>query len=100
VRVAWWYLRREPLLRAMPRFRAALQRFASAKGRPDRYHETITIGYMWLIADRLDGARQLTWDEFAARNPDLLRRQPSALAEFYADGVLASARAREVFVLP
>jgi hypothetical protein len=45
-------------------------------------------------------SRELPWDEFAARNADLLRWQPSVLAEFYADDVLASPRAKEALVLP
>jgi hypothetical protein len=100
VRVAWWYLRQDPVLVALPRFRTALQRFAAAKGKPDMYHETITVAYVLLIAERLAGARDLSWDEFARRNPELLRRHPSALAKFYPAEVLASAKARERFVMP
>jgi len=100
VRVAWCYLAREPILAALPRFRAALQRFAAAKGETGRYHETITVAFMLIIAERRAGARELTWDAFAARHPDLLQRTPSVLARYYSDDLLASARAREVFVLP
>lgn len=100
VRAAWCYLRRDPILIALPRFRSALRRFAAGKGAPGRYHETITVAFMLLIAERLGPARELSWEAFAARNPDLLRREPSALAAFYAGDALASARAREVFVLP
>ena len=100
VRVAWWYLQHEPILIALARFRASLQRFAAAKGKPDRYHETITIAFMLLIAERLGRSRDLSWDEFAARHPDLLQWQPSVLAEFYSTDLLASPRAKEMFVLP
>jgi hypothetical protein len=100
VRVAWRYLQREPMLLALPRLRAALRRFAASKGQPGRYHETITVAFTMIIAERLDGARELTWDAFAARNPDLLRRDPSVLSRFYPDDVLASARARDTFVMP
>jgi hypothetical protein len=100
VRVAWYYLQREPLLCALARFRTALQRFAAAQGKPERYHETITIAYVLLIAERIDREHGESWDAFAARNPDLLSWQPSILARFYSDDVLQSPRAREVFVLP
>jgi len=100
VRMAWCYLRRHPILAALPRFKAALQRFAAGKGKADRYHETITIAFMLLIAERLGGARDLPWPDFSARNRDLLRWHPSPLAAFYPDDALSSARAREVFVLP
>jgi len=100
VRVAWCYLRQSPLLVALARFKAALQRFAAAKGKPDRYHETITIALMLLIAERLADAPESSWDEFAARHPELLEWPSPLLREFYADDVLASARAKATFVLP
>jgi hypothetical protein len=100
VRTAWCYLRRYPLLIALARFSQALRRFAAGKGKPERYHETITIAFMLIIAERLSLCRDLPWEQFAARHPDLLQWQPSVLAQFYADETLASPRAREGFVLP
>jgi hypothetical protein len=100
VRTAWCYLRRYPLLTALARFGQALRRFTVAKGKPERYHETITIAFMLIIAERMSSARDLTWEQFAERHPDLLQWQPSVLAQFYTDETLASARARETFVLP
>jgi len=99
VRTAWCYLRRDPILVALPRFRAALRRFAAGKGKAERYHETITVAFMLLIAERLGGVRELPWEAFAARNPDLLQWTPSPLAAFYPEDVLASPQARDVFVL-
>ena len=100
VRVAWCYLNREPLLVALTRFRRALQRFTAAKGKPERYHETITIAYVLLIAERLGHAPGASWEQFASANPDLLTWKPSLLSRFYTDDVLSSKRAREVFVMP
>jgi len=99
VRVAWWYVTHEPLLAAVARMRAGLQRFAAAKGKPDRYHETITIALMLLIADRRGDAGE-SWEHFATRNPELLRWPCPLLTKLYPAEVLDSARAREVFVLP
>jgi hypothetical protein len=100
VRVAWCYVRRDPILVALAHFRTTLQRYAAGKGRPERYHETITVAFMLLIAERLGACRELTWDAFAAAHPDLLQWQPSVLAQFYSEDLLASPRAREVFVMP
>src|SRR3954466_2981879 len=77
VRTAWCYLRRYPVLVALPRFRAALQRFAVGKGKAERYHETITVAFMLLIAERLSGPRESSWAEFAAGKRDLLQWMPS-----------------------
>jgi len=100
VRVAWYYLRRYPILAAIARFRAALQRFAASKGTPERYHETITVACMLIIAERLCGARDLSWEAFAARNPDLLQSSSSMLSQSYSDAELASPQARNTFTLP
>lgn len=98
VRVAWWYVTHEPLLGGMARFRASLRRFAAAKGTPGRYHETITIALLLLIADRRREGE--SWDGFASRNPDLLQWPCPALTALYGRAALDSPRAREVFVLP
>ena len=54
VRVAWNYLRAYPLHEALGRFCGALGQFAAAQGKPDLYHETISVAYVLLINERLD----------------------------------------------
>ncbi len=101
VRVAWWYVRRYPLHEAIGRFAAGLQRFASAHGVPGLYHETITVAFLLVVADRLDDdARRLTWTDFSARHADLLAWKPSVLDRYYTEGTLWSDRARRQFVMP
>lgn len=101
VRVAWWYLRALPWTTALERFAAGLRRYAEARGAGHRYHETITTAYVLLINERLDDAtRALSWDEFAARNTDLLSWKPSVLDRYYTAEALASQRARQTFVWP
>jgi hypothetical protein len=100
VRAAWWYLKTYTFPEALGRFCTAIQRFSAAKGKPERYHETITVAYMLLIAERLDDGRGLPWAEFAKCNTDLLAREPSLLARYYTAETLASDRARRVFVMP
>jgi hypothetical protein len=98
VRVAWWYVTREPLLVAVARMREGLRRFAAAKGTPDRYHETITVAFVLLVADRW--REDEPWEAFASRNPDLLEWPCPALLAFYPAAVLDSPRARAAFVPP
>ena len=99
VRVAWWYLRHGPLPEALGRFSSALRRFADAKGATGKYHETMTVAYMLVIAERVSDAPGLTWPEFSARNADLFERS-SILARYYRPETLASERARKAFVMP
>ena len=101
VRVAWWYLRQYPLPEALARFGANLRRFALAQGKPELFHETITTAYLLIINERLDGdGRQRRWEEFAARNDDLMTWKPSILTRYYHDETLVSRRAKRSFVMP
>jgi len=101
VRLAWLYLREASALEALARFAAGLKRFATFNGHPGLYHETITWAFLFLIHERrADGDERETWEEFAARNPDLLAWQPSILDRYYDAGTLQSERARRIFVLP
>ena len=102
VRLAWLYLRRVPLLAALTRFTEGLQRFARANGADGLYHETITWAYLFLVHQRIATAPEAgeSWEEFAARNPDLMTWKPSILAGYYREETLSSDLARRVFLLP
>jgi len=99
VRVAYAYLRTMPLLDAIARFSAALRRFATAQGKPQLYHETITWAFLLIIHERLQRA-PAEWEAFIRENGDLLRWKPSVLDAYYSSEVLQSELARRVFVLP
>jgi hypothetical protein len=101
VHVAWWYLCHHALPVALTRFSASLKRFALARGKPQLFHETITIAYLLLINERLDDiGRDVSWEAFAARSPDLLTYRPSVLDRYYYAETLSSDRARRTFVMP
>lgn len=100
VRVAWWYLKRHPLGEALTRFTAALKHFAARHGATGLYHETITVAYVLLIAERLAASRDLSWTAFSAAYPELVARRPSILDGYYDEGTLKSPQARESFVMP
>jgi len=111
VRLAFEYLCRHPALEALAKFSAALQRFAAAQGKAQRYHETITWAYLLLIRERqarASCARTLsaqtssaqTWEEFAERNADLLVWTGGVLTTLYHPETLDSDLARRTFVLP
>ena len=101
VRLAFAYLCRYSALEALQRFSDALKRFAAAQGKAQRYHETITWAYLLLIRERIAraGCAQ-TWEEFAARNPDLLLWKGGVLTTLYRQETLDSDLARQTFVLP
>ena len=99
VQVAWHYLRTLPLAEAIARCSAGIQRFASAKGATGKYHETVTVAFMLVINERLDGVGHLAWTDFAAANADLFAK-PTVLSRYYSEELLCSDRARRTFVMP
>jgi hypothetical protein len=101
VRLAFEYLCRYSVLEALERFSDALKRFATAQGKAQLYHETITWAYLLLIHERMAraGCAQ-TWEEFAKCNPDLLVWKGGVLTSLYRQETLDSDLARHTFVLP
>jgi hypothetical protein len=99
VRAAYLYLCAGSFGQAIDRMAATIRRYAGSLGKPDRSHDTITVGFLALIRERItesgDGG---SWPEFAAANPDLL--DSGLLLRHYPPAQLQSALARRVFVLP
>ena len=99
VRAAYLYLRAEGFAGALERTRRAIRNFARHLGKPERYHETVTVAYLALIQQHMcqrgDGGG---WAAFERDNPELLR--PGLLLEYYPKAQLESDLARQVFVLP
>ncbi len=98
--VAWCYLQEFPLLEALTRLVAAIQRFALAKGAPDLYHATITVGYMMILSARIAENPGLSWVDFEQANPDLFIWPNGALGDYFSTKQLADPRAKREFVLP
>ena len=101
LRVAFAYVTEFPVLEAIAKFSAALQRFAISKGKPHLYHETITWAYLLLIHERIAraGGGQ-SWEEFAEHNPDLLVWKGGILGRYYTPASLDSDLARQTFLFP
>ena len=100
VQLAFAYLSEFPPLEALQKFSAALKRFATARGKSQLYHETITHAYFFLIRERMARCATATWEEFALNNPDLLIWKGGILSRYYSDVTLKSDLARAVFVFP
>jgi hypothetical protein len=98
VRAGYLYLRRQEFPFAASRMCATIKDYARSLGKGERYHETITIGFMALIKERLfRGGDGGGWEGFKAQNPELLRKD--VLLEYYPKAVLDSEQARSGFLL-
>ena len=98
VRLAFEMLRRAPFPAVAADYAAGLQRLAARAGRPEAYHETITIAFLSVVAERLLADESDDFAGFAAAHPDLFDK--ALLARWYGPARLGSAAARRVFLLP
>jgi len=98
VRLAYEMLARHPFDEALARYAAGLRRMAARAGAPERYHATITVAFLALVAERRVCTGAATWEAFAAAAPELLDRR--CLARWYPAELLESDVARRTFVLP
>lgn len=98
VRLAFEMLRRCAFGDAISRFSTALKALTAKAGKPEVYHETVTVAFLAVISERLASARCESWGEFSAANPDLLAKD--CLSIWYDVDQLNSDIARRVFVLP
>jgi hypothetical protein len=100
VRLAFAYLSEYPPLQALDKFCRGLHRYAAARGKAERYHETITHAYFFLIRERMARFHGADWDEFTRHNSDLLKWKNGVLTRYYQEATLQSDLARTVFILP
>lgn len=100
VRLAFAYLSHCPVLIALERFSCALKNFAIKAGKADRYNETVTYAYLFLIRERMARCGSTDWEGFAEQNSDLLVWRNGILDQYYEESTLKSEFARRVFVMP
>jgi hypothetical protein len=80
------------------RVQTGIRKLNGKIGSPDGYHETITVAFVRVIADRSEGGER--YETFRARNPDLFDRTLPALLRHYTKERLYSSEARAAFVEP
>lgn len=99
VRLAWILLRSSDHADVADRVRTGIRRFAAHHGAAGKYHETITLGWLAVVADALDAApAEPEFDRFLEAHPDLLDRD--RLLEHYSADTLASDAARARWIEP
>jgi hypothetical protein len=98
LRLGYEMLARHPFGEAVMRFSRGLQLLAAKAGRPQVYHETITVAFLALINERRARGGPQSWSEFKRTNPDLFDKR--CLEKWYSAEQLASDLARRTFCLP
>lgn len=96
LRMAFEMLRRHAFLDAARLYCRALRVLAAKAGQPGKFHLTVTLAFLSLVAERMPG--QDEFDAFLEANPELL--DTSVLNRLYDPDRLCSEAARETFLLP
>lgn len=97
IRAAFCLLKNKPFLESCIAMRDGLKILAFKAGKPNLYHETITVAFMAIISERISSNRGLNYIEFMARNDDLTNQ--TILGRYYSKAALESTIAREQFLL-
>ena len=99
LRAGFLYLRRHDFPAACVAMKRAVQGFAARQGRTGLYHETLTIAYLALIAERLaEEPASLGFDAFLERYPELASRE--YFERYYPRGTLDAPETKATFILP
>jgi hypothetical protein len=98
LRIAWIYLRALPAAEADARMAAGLRRFAASRGASEKYHETLTLVWLRLVAAAIGAHAPVTFDDLLAAEPALLDQ--ARPLTFYSRERLDSAAARTRWVAP
>lgn len=99
LRLTWLVLDREPNLdAAAERVSATIRQLAQAHGRPQRYNRTVSEAWVRIVAHCRAAGPTEAFDDLIARYPWLFDKR--LLLRHYSNRVLASARARRIWVAP
>jgi hypothetical protein len=96
LRMGFDLLRLMSFTEAAAAYSASLKAMAARAGSPGAYHETITVGFLALIAEHADAHTE--FDAFFAASPALADK--GVLRRWYDGERLSSALARKTFILP
>jgi hypothetical protein len=99
VRVAWLYLKSSDATRAAERMTAAVRRFANHHGATQKYHHTLTLAWMRLVAVALvETPEGFGFGQFIAAHSEL--GDKNLLSKYYSKELLETSAAREGWVEP
>jgi len=93
-RLAWLHVHREPVETAVANVCSGIQRFAAYYGGSEKYHSTITMAWVRLVATH----REASFAEFLQANGH--RLNANLLQRFWSPELLASVQAKSGWVAP
>lgn len=99
IRVAWLYLKSSDATRAAERMTVGILRFANHQGATRKYHHTLTVAWMRLVAAALvETPEGYDFAKFLAEHPEL--GDKDLLKKYYSPELVQNNAAREGWVEP
>ena len=98
VRMGFEMLRRHSFVESALHYSQGLRQMTARVGKPQAFHQTVTIAFLALIAERMESNSHLDFDSFIRANADLADK--AILRRWYSAERLGSDSARRTFVLP
>jgi len=98
VRLGFEMLRRHSFVETALHYSQGLQRMTARIGKPEAFHQTVTIAFLSLIAERMQSGSYDDFEAFIQANDDLVSK--GTLGRWYSPGRLGLEAARRTFVLP
>ena len=98
VRMGFEMLRRHDFAETVFRYSAAVRAMVARVGKPEAFHQTVTIAFLALIAERLASGEYADFEAFVRAHGELLDK--GVLGRWYPVGRLSMEVARRTFVLP
>ena len=99
IRVAWLYLKAFDATRAAEEMSAGIRRFANHHGATQKYHHTLTLAWMRLVAAALvETPPGYAFEQFINTHPEL--KDAKLPDKYYSKELLETAAAREGWVEP
>src|SRR5258708_27208397 len=94
IHVAWLYLKSADASRAAERMSQGIRRFANHHGATQKYHHTLTLAWMRLVAAALvETPEGNTFEQFISAHPQL--KVTKLLDKYYSKELLQIGKARE-----
>jgi len=100
LRAAWYFIARFGAREGAQQCARAIQSYAEGLGAVGKYHETLTIALLRIVADAMAQGDWPDWEEFQRENPAIFADVRPLLFRHYSPELLASESAREQFLEP
>lgn len=100
LRLAWLYLGRNDVDTAVQLVCSGIQAYAESLGASTKFHKTITVTLVRIVAKRINRMQEKAWKLFLDENRDLVEDAISVLLQYFSKDVLFSETARISLVQP